>query len=116
MAGSNACAVASNAPKSAARKRILFRCRMPSALFRLADNACRRAMIRNVRLGAAGAPVVVVRLKGNIKRRVPFVAVAEAAAARALAATVVVRDGVVLAIRRVLTGADPRDHRHFGSR
>src|SRR6185295_17307607 len=83
------------------------------ALLRLADDARRRAVIRDVRLRAARAPVVVVRLEWNIQRRVALVAIAETPPARALAAAVVVRNRVVLAVGRVVAGADPRDERHL---
>src|SRR5882762_4039078 len=83
------------------------------SLLRQPNDARRRTMIGNVGFAAARAPVVVVGLKRDVQRRVPFIAIAQAAAAGALAAAIVVRDDVRPAVVRIVTGADPGDRRHL---
>src|ERR1700676_2243653 len=73
-------------------------------------------MIRNVGLGISGTPVVIVGLAGLKQGCIAFVAIAEASAAGALAAAVVIGNDVVLAVTRVVTGADPGDGRHVRTR
>src|SRR5262245_50698765 len=80
-----------------------------------ADDARDGAVIRNVGL-APDAPVVVVGSLWPVKRPVALVAIAQAAATRALAAAVVVGHDVLLAVAGVPTGADPGDRRWLGSR
>src|SRR5262249_44720308 len=75
----------------------------------------RRRTVIQVRLRAV-TPVDVIALRGLIHRPVALVAIAEAVAARAFAAAIVVRNDVVLRIDRVAAGADPRDRRWFGAR
>src|SRR6185436_5880909 len=70
----------------------------------------------DVRLRTARAPVVVVRLEWNVQRRIALVAIAQTTAAGALAAAVIVGDGVVLTVGRVVARADPGDQRHLRSR
>src|SRR5205807_7490 len=84
------------------------------ASLRYADSARRGAVVGNPNL-TAGTPVVVVRLEGHIQRLVAFVAVAQTAAALALAAAVVVGNDVVVPIARIVTGPDPRDGRGLGA-
>ena len=68
-----------------------------------------RAMVGNIGLGVSGAPVVVIGLAGLKQGRVAFVAVAEASAAGALAAAVIIGNDIVLAVARIVTGPDPGD-------
>src|SRR6201999_3523846 len=73
-----------------------------SCLLRHGHDSRRRAMIRYVGAAAAGAPVVIVRLEGNIDRRIALVPVAQAAATRALPTTVVIRHDVVAPVGRIV--------------
>src|ERR1700683_1303412 len=85
---------------------------LTSRLRGCADDARGRAMIANIGLGVSGAPVVVIGSARLKQRTVPFVAIAEAPAASALAAAIVVRNDVVLTVAWVVAGADPRHRRH----
>src|SRR5277367_1708801 len=84
-------------------------------LFRYADDACRRAVVRDIGVSIAGAPVDVVRLPGAIDGRIAFVAVTEAATARTFAATVIVGNDVVLAVTGIVARPDPGHGRHVGT-
>jgi hypothetical protein len=70
-------------------------------------------MVGNVGLAAARAPIVGVGLKRDVQRRVPLIAIAQAAAAGALAAAIVVRDYIHPTVVRIVTGADPGGRGHF---
>src|ERR1700722_14811153 len=85
--------------------------RLPSG----ADDTRGRAVIGDIRLRVSRAPVVIVGSSGLKECGVAFVAIAEAATARALAAAVVIRDHVVRIVARVVTSADPSDERHVGA-
>src|SRR6185312_3582327 len=80
------------------------------------ENTGGRAVIGNVRGTAAGAPVVIVGTEGNVKGHVALVPVAQTAPATALSAAIVVRNDVIEAVRRIVTGANPCDGRLRGSR
>ena len=73
------------------------------------------AMINRTVLHAY-TPVDVIIGKGAVRGSISHVVVAQAAAARGLAAAVVVGNDVVQVVRRVLAGADPGHGVHTGSR
>ena len=87
-----------------------------NTLLRHSDDACGGAVIRDVGLRAAGAPVVVIGLERRVERRVALIPIAQAAATRALAAAVVIRHYVVASVSRIVAGADPRHRRLLGPR
>src|SRR5690348_7708063 len=83
---------------------------------RTGKDARRRAVIRDVRDAAAGTPVIVIGAEGYVEWHVPLIPIAQAAAAAALATTIVVRDDVVEPVGGVVTGSHPGDGRLHGPR
>ena len=79
------------------------------------DDARRRTMVGNVGLGISRTPVVIVGFSGSKQRRVAFVAIAETAAARALAAAVVIRNDVFQSVAGVVAGTNPGNRGHVGA-
>src|SRR5579864_9384149 len=88
----------------------------PASSGRPGKNTCRRAVIGNVCDTAARTPVVIIGAEGDVKRHIALVTVAQTAPAAALATAIVVRDHVIEAVRRMVTGTDPGDGRLHGSR
>src|SRR5580692_4013102 len=73
-------------------------------------------MVRNIRLAAARAPIVIVGLAWLIQWCVPFITVAEASATRGFPAAVVVRNDVVFAVTRIVACSNPGNGRHVRTR
>src|SRR5262245_1099250 len=78
-----------------------------------AENRGDRAVIGDAL--CALTPVRVVVLGRYVHGLLALVAVAEAVAAAALTAAVVVRDDVILAVARIRAGADPGESRDLGA-
>ena len=70
-------------------------------------------MIRST--GCAQAPVDVIGLVGAIGRTVTLVALTKTGAAAGFPAAVIIRNHIVTAVCRIMTGADPGHGRHLGT-
>src|ERR1700751_3665213 len=88
---------------------------MSHASLRHADYTSGGAVVGNSNL-AARTPVVVIRFERDVQGLVVLVAIAQAAAALALTAAIVVRHDVVMTIGGIVTSAHPGDGGGLGAR
>ena len=81
-----------------------------------ASDVYKRQVLRNIRRAIPRAPVVIVGLTGLVEGRIAFIPIAEAAITLRFAAAVVIRNDVILTVRRIVASADPSDRGHFRPR